>query len=128
MTRAAVPAAGPAMTGAGLRRLAVGDLGAFWAEKPAAPMHMALGMTLGSGGSPTNRLRVEAIRADLARRCAQLPEFRRRVYWTRWGQGRPFWGIDPRFAVYRHITTSVLPAPGDAAAYLDWCAARALLP
>jgi WS/DGAT/MGAT family acyltransferase len=66
-------------------------------------------------------LDVPRIRRELAVRARRVAGLRRRVVWTRLGEGRPVWAPDPAFDPDRHIGSATLP-PGSELA--DWAANR----
>ena len=68
---------------------------------------------------------VPRIRRELIARARRVEAFRRRVVWTRIGEGMPVWAEDPAFDPDRHITATTLPLGHDLAA---WAAERILRP
>lgn len=68
---------------------------------------------------------VQRIRRELVARARRIVAFRRRVLWTRFGEGMPVWAEDPSFDPDRHIEGATLP-PGDDLA--TWAAQRILRP
>ena len=70
-------------------------------------------------------LDVARIRRELAARARRVPAFRRRVVWTRFGEGMPVWVPDPSFDPDRHIEGAALP---DGADLVTWAAHRILRP
>lgn len=64
---------------------------------------------------------VARIRRELAVRANRVPDLRRRVVWTRPGEGMPVWAPDPAFDPERHIEVTTLPPGADLA---DWAANR----
>ena len=96
-----------------LTRLRMDELVNAWVGDRNTPFQMGLlavfdtGPFLRADGSVDLR----AVAAELARRAATVPALRRRVVWTRPGEGRPAWVEDPTFDATRHITiTQVHPA------------------
>jgi WS/DGAT/MGAT family acyltransferase len=70
-------------------------------------------------------LDVARIRRELAARARRVEAFRRRVIWTRFGEGMPVWAPDPSFDPDRHIEGATLPAGAD---LVSWAAHRILRP
>ena len=68
------------------------------------------------------RLRLEEVRADLARRLPLAPRLRQVLVRPRRGLGPPAWADDPSFDIRRHVKAHAVPAPGDEAALLAVCA------
>jgi len=85
-------------------------------------MHIGWAMRfdpLPGGGTPT----LEQIRADLAERLCDLPDFRCRLSTPHTGGvSWPSWEPDPRFQVANHVRHATLPAPGGEPQLLDWLA------
>src|SRR5689334_14587572 len=66
---------------------------------------------------------LEAVGRELAARAATVPELRRRVLWTRPGEGRPIWVADPAFDPAAHVTVTATVArdlPSWAATEAAW--------
>jgi WS/DGAT/MGAT family acyltransferase len=74
---------------------------------------------------PDGGLDVPRIRAELAVRAGRVAALRRRVVWTRPGEGMPVWSPDPSFDPDQHIEAATLP-PG--AELPDWAANRIVRP
>ncbi|MGY1631158.1 wax ester/triacylglycerol synthase domain-containing protein [Geodermatophilus sp. SYSU D01186] len=110
-----------------LPRLRADELLNVWADDRRAPMQIAL---LGIFDAapfrrPDGALDTPGIRAALAARAHRVPALRKRVVWTRVGEGRPVWAADPSFDPLRHVVQATLP-PG---AHLGtWAANRVLCP
>jgi diacylglycerol O-acyltransferase / wax synthase len=108
-------------------RLTLGELANVWVDEPTAPFHIALAGEfdaipfLREDGS----LDVERVRGELVRRVDRVPLLRRRVVWTRLGQGRPYWADDSAFDPARHVTIGSLPG-GEI--FHAWCAQAILRP
>jgi WS/DGAT/MGAT family acyltransferase len=68
---------------------------------------------------------VPRIRRELVARARRVAAFRRRVVWTRFGEGRPVWAADPSFDPDRHIAAATLPPGVDLA---TWAADRIVRP
>jgi hypothetical protein len=60
-------------------------------------------------------------------RLGRAPELRRRIRWTRFGQGRPAVVEDHRFMVARHVTAVHLDGC-DEEGFWTWCANQAIEP
>jgi WS/DGAT/MGAT family acyltransferase len=107
--------------------LTLGELANVWVDEETAPFHIALlaefdGTSFSRGDGSLN---LDRIRTELARRADRVPVLRRRVVWTRPGQGRPYWAEAPSFVAERHVTSALLP---DGMTFLDWCAQAILRP
>jgi WS/DGAT/MGAT family acyltransferase len=70
-------------------------------------------------------LDVLRIRRELVARACRVDAFRRRVVWTRFGEGMPVWAPDPSFDPNRHVEGATLPAGADLA---TWAADRVVRP
>jgi WS/DGAT/MGAT family acyltransferase len=68
---------------------------------------------------------VPRIRRELVARAHRTVAFRRRVLWTRFGEGMPVWAEDPSFDPDTHVECATLP-PGEDLA--TWAAQRILRP
>jgi diacylglycerol O-acyltransferase / wax synthase len=110
-------------------RLGAGDLMTLWAEAPATPMHIALAGLLDPDPllDEHGRLRLDALRVAIEARLGRAPELRRRIRWTRFGQGRPAVVDDHRFTVARHVTAVHLDGCDDEG-FWTWCANQAIEP
>jgi len=108
-------------------RLTLGELANVWVDEPVAPFQIALAGQFDA----TSLLRDDGtvdlprLRAELVSRAGRVPELRRRVIWTRWGRGRPYWVDDPSFDPARHVRSTALP---DGVTFLDWCAEQIVRP
>jgi diacylglycerol O-acyltransferase len=110
-------------------RLGAGDLATLWAEEPATPMHIGLAGLVDPGPlvGEDGRLRLEELRAAVDARLARVPQLRRRIRWTGFGQGRPALVDDQEFTIARHVTTVDLGGL-DERGFWTWCANQALEP
>jgi Wax ester synthase-like Acyl-CoA acyltransferase domain len=99
------------------------------AEEPATPFHIGLAGLLEPGRlvDERGRLRLQELRAAVDARLARVPELRRRVRWTGFGQGRPAVVDDHDFDIARHLTDVDL-AGLDEPGFWRWCANRTLEP
>jgi WS/DGAT/MGAT family acyltransferase len=70
-------------------------------------------------------LDVPRIRRELGARARRVEALRRRVIWTRFGEGMPVWAPDPSFEPDQHIEGARLPAGADLA---TWAADRIVRP
>ncbi|MGY1701875.1 wax ester/triacylglycerol synthase domain-containing protein [Geodermatophilus sp. SYSU D00766] len=108
-------------------RLTLGELATVWVDEPAAPFHIALAGEFDA--APFRRedggLDLERVRTELVRRVDRVPTLRRRLVWTRLGQGRPYWADDPAVDAAGHVTGTSLPA-GET--FSGWCAQAVLRP
>jgi WS/DGAT/MGAT family acyltransferase len=108
-----------------MERLSIGDLMTIWSEVPSAPMNVGLAAELAGERLLDERGR---LRLDLARTAIEarlVPALRRRIRWTRPGQGRPLWIDDPAFRIERHVMADHLPA---GQAFASWAATLAARP
>lgn len=108
-------------------RLRLDELAGTWVGDPSTPFHVGL---LGVfDGEPFRRpdgsLDAGRIRDAVALRAARVPALRRRVVWTRRGEGLPVWVEDPTFDAARHVVPAHLPT---ADGLPTWAANRTLLP
>jgi diacylglycerol O-acyltransferase len=110
-------------------RLGAGDLATLWAEEPATPFHIGLAGLLDRGPlvDEHGQLRLQELRAALEARLARVPELRRRIRWTGFGQGRPAVVDDHDFDIARHLTTVELTGL-DEPEFWSWCANHTLQP
>ena len=110
-----------------LARLRMDELVNAWVADRFTPFQIALlglfdaAPFLLSDGS----LDVLRIRRELAARARRVEPFRRRVIWTRFGEGMQVWAPDPSFDPDRHIEGATLPAGDDLTA---WAAGRIIRP
>jgi WS/DGAT/MGAT family acyltransferase len=65
------------------------------------------------------------IRREIVARAWRVEALRRRVVWTRFGEGMPVWAADPSFDPDRHVEGATLPAGADLVA---WAADRIVRP
>jgi WS/DGAT/MGAT family acyltransferase len=70
-------------------------------------------------------LDVPRIRRELGARARRVEALRRRVVWTRFGEGMPVWAADPSFDPDQHIESASFPAGADLA---TWAADRIVRP
>jgi WS/DGAT/MGAT family acyltransferase len=75
---------------------------------------------------PDGTIDVARARGELAARAAVVAALRRRVVWTRLGEGRPLWVDDPHFDPLDHIGATALPAGTDVAGWAANHSARLL--
>lgn len=74
---------------------------------------------------PDGSLDVPRVRRELVARAGRVPALRRRVVWTRPGEGRPVWAADPCFDPAAHVEAVTLPTPAD---WTTWAANRVVRP
>lgn len=98
-------------------------------SSPATPFHIGLAGLLDPGPlvDEQGRLRLQEVRAAVEPRLARVPELRRRIRWTGFGQGRPAVVDDHDVDIGRHLTTVDL-AGLDEPKFRSWCANRTLEP
>ena len=105
------------------QRLSVQDAGFLYLEHAGLPQHVAI-LAVAEGGplhDPDGRLRVDAVRQELAGRLQLVPRLRQRVLWPRVGQGLPLWVDDPGFDLANHVRAVQVPAPGGQRELLGLC-------
>jgi diacylglycerol O-acyltransferase / wax synthase len=105
------------------QRLSVQDAGFLYLEHAGLPQHVAI-LALAEGSplhDPDGRLRLDAVRQQLAGRLPLVPRLRQRVLWPRVGQGLPLWVDDPGFDLANHIRTIQVPVPGGDRELLGLC-------
>jgi diacylglycerol O-acyltransferase / wax synthase len=105
------------------QRLSVQDAGYLDLEHAGLPQHVAI-LAVAEGGplcDPDGRLRVDAVRQQLAGRLQLVPRLRQRVLCPRVGQGLPLWVDDPAFDLANHVHAVHLPAPGGQRELLGLC-------
>jgi diacylglycerol O-acyltransferase len=110
-----------------LTRLRMDELINAWVADRFTPFQIALlgvfdaAPFLLSGGI----LDVPRIRHELAARARRVEALRRRVVWTRLGEGMPVWAPDPSFDPEQHLASATLPPGADLA---TWAADRIVRP
>jgi diacylglycerol O-acyltransferase len=102
-------------------RLNIGDLIPMWVEDRSTAMNIALAVLLDAGPltDRTGRIRLAEARAAVNARLARVSALRRRIRWTRFGQGRPVWVDDVSFDVARHVQAAHL-AGANTDRFLSW--------
>jgi WS/DGAT/MGAT family acyltransferase len=98
-----------------------------WVADRFTPFQIAL-LGVFDGGPflrPDGSVDVPRIRRELVARAHRVAAFRRRVVWTRLGEGMPVWAVDPSFDPDRHVTAATLPPGADLA---TWAADRIVRP
>jgi WS/DGAT/MGAT family acyltransferase len=105
------------------QRLSVQDAGFLYLEHAGSPQHVAI--LAAAEGSPLHdphgRVRVDAVRQELAGRLHLIPRLRQRVLSPPVGQGPPLWVDDPGFDLANHVRTVQVPAPGGQRELLGLC-------
>src|SRR3954447_3628636 len=110
-----------------LTRLRMDELVNAWVADRCTPFQIALlgvfdaAPFLLSDGA----LDVPRIRRELVARSRRVEAFRRRVVWTRFGEGMPVWAPDPAFDPEQHIEGATLPVGAD---LVSWAADRIVRP
>lgn len=110
-----------------LTRLRMDELVNAWVADRFTPFQIAL---LGVFDSTPfllsdGALDVPRIRRELVARAGAVEALRRRVVWTRFGEGMPVWATDPSFDPGRHVGTAILAQGADLA---TWAAGRIVRP
>src|SRR4051812_13049694 len=123
------PGPRPRLHGAvvGLTRLRMDELVNAWVADRCTPFQIALIGVFDAAPFllPDGTVDVPRIRGELAVRARRVPAFRRRVVWTRFGEGMPVWAADPSFDANRHIGSDTLPGGAELA---SWAADRIVRP
>ena len=110
-----------------LTRLRMDELVNAWVADRSTPFQIALLGVFDAAPflRPDGTLDVPRIRRELVARARRVEALRRRVVWTRFGEGMPVWAPDPSFDPDRHVEGATLPAGADLA---TWAADRILRP
>ena len=105
----------------GHERLTPTDASFLYIETPHEPQHV--GSLAFLEGEPLRdddgRIRIEDVRALIARRVHRVPRMRQKVRWVPFRQGRPVWVDDDHFDLEYHVRLTALPRPGDHEQLLD---------
>ena len=108
-------------------RLRLDELMSAWVGGPDTPMQIGLLGVFDAG--PFRRadglVDLARVRAELAQRATRVAGLRKRVVWTRLGEGRPFWAEDPAFVPPAHVAVTTLPTGTDLP---SWAATRSATP
>src|SRR5215213_9988775 len=114
---------------ADLHRLSVGDLFNFWAEGPNSPMQIGVAGTFHAPHWLDRRgqLRLSWLADQVERRTHRVPLLRRRILWTRFGEGRPVWLDDADFDIGSHVSAAPVVA-GDLDHFWSWAAEQVIQP
>jgi diacylglycerol O-acyltransferase / wax synthase len=114
---------------ADLHRLSVGDLFNFWAEGPNSPMQIGLAGTFHAPHWLDRRgqLRLSWLADQVERRTRRVPLLRRRIRWTRFGEGRPVWLDDADFNIASHVSAAPAVA-GNLDHFWSWAAEQVIQP
>ena len=115
------------MSGVALTRLRMDELVNAWVADRFTPFQIAL---LGVFDArpfllSDGTLDVPRVRRELVARARRVEALRRRVVWTRFGEGMPVWAPDPAFDPDRHIEGATLPVGAD---LVTWAADRIVRP
>ena len=94
-----------------MRRLSGMDTAFLYLETPTTHMQVQAVMLLDPSTVPGG-YSFEKIKAHLASRLPQLPEFRRRLAFVPFDLHRPVWFDDPDFDLDYHVRHIAVPAPG----------------
>lgn len=115
------------MAGMALTRLRMDELVNAWVSDRDTPFQIALLGVFDAGPfrQPDGAVDLPRIRDELIARSRRVAGLRRRVVWTRPGEGRPVWADDPSFEPADHVETAHLPRGADLA---TWAANRIVAP
>jgi diacylglycerol O-acyltransferase len=96
-------------------RLTAADTVFLRVETPHEPQHVGSLSVL--EGAPLRdsdgRIRIDDLRAHVARRTHRVQRMRQRIMEVPYGQGRPVWVDDEHFDIDYHVRLTALPRPGD---------------
>ena len=98
----------------GRRRLSALDTSFLALESATTPMHVGALIVLG-GGTLTDaggRVRIDAIRDEIASRLSRCPRMRQRIAPVPFGAARPVWVDDVDFDISQHVRSLDLSPPG----------------
>ncbi|GAB3860157.1 wax ester/triacylglycerol synthase family O-acyltransferase [Nocardioides maradonensis] len=110
-----------------MERLSGLDASFLYLETPAQLMHVCAVMVLDPSTMPT-AYRFDEMLAELDRRVAGVPAFKRKIRSVPLGLDHPVWVEDKSFDIERHVHRLALPTPGGYAELTDLCAHLASLP
>lgn len=98
-----------------LSRLRVDELANTWVGDRNTPFQLGLLGVFEAGQWRREDGTLDRARLvqELAERAGQVPELRRRVLWTRLGEGRPLWVENPAFDPAAHVGSSTLTGGAD---------------
>lgn len=90
-------------------------------ETPHEPQHVgSLSLFVGDAlRDDEGAIRIDELRAHVARRLDRVPRLRHRVMDVPFGQGRPVWVDDADFDIDYHVRLTSLPRPGGSEQLLD---------
>lgn len=110
-----------------LARLRMDQLANAWVGDSNTPFQLGLLGVFAAGpwARRDGTVAADDLGSALAARAREVPQLRRRILWTRWGEGRPAWVEDPAFDAAHHIGCATLP-PGEDLP--TWAANRCLRP
>ncbi len=110
-----------------LTRLRMDELVNAWVADRFTPFQIALLGVFDAGPFRLSdgTLDLPRVRLELVARCRRVEAFRRRVVWTRFGEGMPVWAPDPAFDPEQHIEGATLPVGAD---LVTWAAGRIVRP
>ena len=110
-----------------LVRLRMDELVNAWVGDAKTPFQLGLLGVFEAGRwrRTDGTIAVEDLARELAARANGVPQMRRRVLWTRRGEGHPVWVEDPAFDIAAHVGSCTLPAEDD---LLTWAANRSIRP
>ena len=100
----------------GRRRLSALDTSFLALESATTPMHVGALIVLG-GGTLTDadgRVRIDAIRDEIASRLSRCPRMRQRIAPVPFGAARPVWVDDVDFDISQHVRSVDLSHPARA--------------
>jgi diacylglycerol O-acyltransferase len=110
-----------------LARLRMDELVNAWVGDANTPFQLGLLGVFDAGRwrRTDDSIAVEDLAEQLAARARGVQQMRRRVLWTRPGEGRPVWVGDSALEVAAHVGSCTLPAGHD---LLTWAANRSVRP
>lgn len=97
------------------------DASFLYLETPSQVLHICGLLTLDGSTMPGGYSFVR-FREKLAKRVADIPEFRRKLHNSPFNLLHPVWVEDENFDIENHVTRVAVPSPGDAETLADLCA------
>jgi len=100
------------------------DASFLYMESEHTPMHMgSVGIFEGAPLRDTHGcLRIDEVRDEVSSRLHLVPKLRKIVRFPLAGEATPVWVDDPEFDITNHVHQASLPAPGEDAQLLEFCA------
>ena len=102
-------------------RLSAQDASFVFGEDARIPLHVGCLGTMEAAPvrNQDGSIDIERLRAGIAERLHQVPQFRKRLAEIPFDQGRPVWIDDGGFRIENHVHLTALPQPGQYRQLLD---------